>query len=264
MAMLSTRTPRPTVLPSLPALDLQTRYYSARTGGDFFDVIAINSYVVFLLTDIAGIRDRAHTIATEVQDTLHRRGAALFGAANINMTDAVATLAHDINQTILTSAGGVCFSPTFLACFDTSVGILAYVNAGGAPAVFRDRDGTRILGSVTMPLGLFTHLTYEPAVQAFEPGARLLLVTKGIVDAQRGRNHFGLERLGRILDGFGESSACDLAETVVQQVHQFRELPWYSLRNLPFIKPERVEDLTATVLQRAHLRSDGSTADLHG
>ncbi len=248
--MLSTRTPRPTVLPTLPALDLQTRYYSARTGGDFFDAIAIDSYAVFLLTDIAGTRDRAHTVAAEVQDTLQQRGAALFGAAKINMTDALATLAHDINQAILTSAGRACFSPTFLGCFDASTGILAYVNAGGVPAVFRDRDGTRILGSVTMPLGLFTHLTYEPAVQAFEPGARLLLVTKGIVEAQRGGDRFGVDRLSRMLDSSGEGSAYDLAESVVQEAHQLRKIPWYSLRNLPFARPERVEDLSAAVLQR--------------
>jgi serine phosphatase RsbU (regulator of sigma subunit) len=248
--MLSTRTPRPTILPPLPALDLQTRYYSARTGGDFFDAVVTHSRVIFLLTDIAGTSATAHTIAAEVQDTLHRRAPELFGASS-NLTDAIAALAHDINQTILATAHRVCFSPTFLACFDNALGILAYVNAGGLPAFFRDNEGTRILGNVTMPLGLFTHLTYEPAVQAFEPDARLLIVTKGIVDAQRGRTPFGTDRLTQILQSCTVGSAFDLAETVVQQSHQFRKRPWYSPQNLPFAKPPRIEDLTAAVLQRS-------------
>ena len=52
-----TRTPLPTALPPLKELDLHARYYSSRTGGDFFDAVATGPYVVFFLTDIAGTRD---------------------------------------------------------------------------------------------------------------------------------------------------------------------------------------------------------------
>ena len=248
--MNSARTPHPTALPPLHAADWQTRYYSARSGGDFSDAVVVGNSLIFLLTDIAGDRNRAHTIAAEVQEMLHRRSPALFGAPGANMTDALAALAHEINLAILSSADAVCFSPTFLACFDMSLALMAYINAGGAPAVFRDSDGTRLLGNVTMPLGLFSHLTFEPSVQAFEPGALLLLVTKGIVDSQHGRDRFGVDRVSRILQSFVPGSARDLAETVVQQAHRFRQRPWYSLPRLPFAKPERIEDLTATVLQR--------------
>ena len=248
--MNSARTPHPTALPPLHAADWQTRYYSTRSGGDFSDAVVVGNSLIFLLTDIAGDRNRAHIIAAEVQEILRRRGPALFGAPGANMTDALAALAHEINLAILSSAGAVCFSPTFLACFDMSLALMAYINAGGAPAVFRDSDGTRLLGNVTMPLGLFSHLTFEPSVQAFEPGALLLLVTKGIVDSQHGHEHFGVERVSRILQSFPGGPAIKLAEGVVQKAHRFRRRPWYSRLGLPFTKPERVEDLTATVLQR--------------
>ena len=170
-----TRTPLPTVLPPLDRLDLRACYHSARTGGDFFDAVAAGPYVVFLLTDIAGIRDEAHTIAAAIQDVFRHRAPQLFTTDVINMMDTLGTLANEINRTIYESAGGSRLAPTFLGCYNLSLGLLAYINSGGPAPIFRDNDGTRILGPVSMPLGLFTHLTFEPAIQAFEPGARMLL-----------------------------------------------------------------------------------------
>jgi serine phosphatase RsbU (regulator of sigma subunit) len=244
------RTPLPTTLPPLKGLDLHARYHSSRTGGDFFDAVAIGPHVVFLLTDIAGTRADAHTIAAAMQDVFRLRTPQLFGIDGINMMDTLSTLAHEINQAIYNAAGGSRLAPTFLGCFDLHLGLLAYINSGGQPAIFRDSDGTRILGHVTMPLGLFTHLTFEPAIQAFEPGARLLLVTKGILEARRGRDQFGLERVTSLLENLAPGSAFDLCGTTLRQAHEFRKSPWYSWERLPFANSEPVEDLTAVALLR--------------
>jgi serine phosphatase RsbU (regulator of sigma subunit) len=247
------RTPLPTALPSLTGLDLQARYDSKRTRGDFFDATVVGRHVVFLLTDIAGTRSDAHTIAAAAQDTFRLRAPQLFGIDSIdgiNIMDNLATLAHEINQTLISAAHGPRFAPTFLGCFDLPLGVLAYINAGGQPAIFRDADGTRILGHVTMPLGLFTHLTYEPAVQAFEPDARLLLVTKGIVEARNGKTHFGVERATGLLETLAPGTALDLCRTALEQAHDFRKQPWYSMTRLPFKKAEPLEDLTAVALVR--------------
>ena len=244
------RTPLPTALPPLKQLDMHARYYSSRTGGDFFDAVAAGPHVVFLLTDIAGTRDEAHTIASAAQDTFRLRVPQLFSANSINMTDTLATLAHEVNQAIYNAASGSRLAPTFLGCYNLPHGLLAYVNSGGQPAIFRDSDGTRILGHVTMPLGLFTHLTYEPAIQAFEPGARLLLVTKGILEAQRGREQFGVERVTAVLQNIPNGSAFDLCGVTLEDAHEFRKPPWYSPERLPFLKSEPAEDLTAVALVR--------------
>jgi serine phosphatase RsbU (regulator of sigma subunit) len=246
----SARTPLPTALPPFTGLDLHARYYSSRTGGDFFDAIGAGPHIVFLLTDIAGTRADAHTIAAAAQDIFRLRVPQLFSNEVINMMDTIATLAHEINQVIYNSSGGSRLAPTFLGCFNLPLGLLAYINSGGQPAIFRDSEGTRILGHVTMPLGLFTHLTYEPAIQAFEPGARLLLVTKGILEARRGRDQFGVERATSLLENLAPGSAFELCGTMLKQAHDFRKLPWYSPERLPFVKPERIEDLTAVSLVR--------------
>ena len=244
------RTPLPTALPPLQELDLHARYYSSRTGGDFFDAVAAGPHVIFLLTDIAGSRAEAHPIASAMQDIFRLRVPQLFTNAVINMMDTLGILAHEINQAIYEASGGSRLAPTFLGCYNLPLGLLAYINSGGQPAIFRDSDGTRVLGHVTMPLGLFTHLTFEPAIQAFEPGARLLLVTKGIFEAQRDRELFGVERATAVLQNIPNGSAFDLCGIVLEDAHEFRRLPWYSPERLPFVKSEPAEDLTAVALVR--------------
>jgi len=244
------RTPLPTALPPLQGLDLHARYYSSRTGGDFFDAVAAGPHVVFLLTDIAGSRADAHTIASAAQDVFRLRVPQLFTIEVINMMDTLGVLAHEINQAIYEAAGGSRLAPTFLGCYNVPLGVMAYINAGGPPAIFRDSDGTRVLGHVTMPLGLFTHLTFEPAIQAFEPNARMLLVTKGILEAQRGREQFGLERATAVLENIPDGSVSDLCNVTLEDANEFRKPPWYSKERLPFFKSEPAEDLTAVALVR--------------
>ena len=246
----SARTPLPTALPPLQELDLHARYYSSRTGGDFFDAVAAGPHVVFLLTDIAGARADAHTIASAAQDTFRLRVPQLFTTEVINMMDTLGILAHEINQSIYEASGGSRLAPTLLGCYNLPLGLLAYINSGGQPAIFRDSDGTRVLGHVTMPLGLFTHLTFEPAIQAFEPGARMLLVTKGILEAQRGREQFGIERATAVLQNIPNGSAFDLCGVTLEDANEFRKPPWYSPERLPFVKSPPAEDLTALALIR--------------
>ena len=244
------RTPLPTALPPIKELDLHARYYSARTGGDFFDAVAAGPHIVFLLTDIAGTRADAHTIASAAQDTFRLRVPQLFTTEVINMMDTLGILAHEINQAIYEASSGSRLAPTFLGSFNLPLGLLAYINSGGQPAIFRDSDGTRVLGHVTMPLGLFTHLTFEPAIQAFEPGARMLLVTKGILEAQRGREQFGVERATAVLQNIPNGSAFDLCGVTLEDANEFRKPPWYSPERLPFVKSQPAEDLTAVALVR--------------
>src|SRR5277367_3469175 len=114
---LSTRTPLPTALPQLTGIDLHARYFSSRTGGDFFDAVAAGPHVVFFLTDIAGTRDHAHTIAAAAQDAFRLRVPQLFTTEVINMMDTLGVLAIEVNQAIYESAGGSRLAPTFLGCY---------------------------------------------------------------------------------------------------------------------------------------------------
>lgn len=244
------RIPRRTELNQLPGLDLHAQYYSARAGGDFFDALVIGSRMLFLLTDIAGKTPEAHTIAAEVQDVFRQSASEIFSEADINLMDATTTLAHQINHKLISAANGVRFAPTFVGCFDLSLGVLAYINAGGQPAVFRDSDETRLLPNVSVPLGLFTHLTFEPSIQAFEPGAKLLIVTTGVVETDHLRTHFGVDRIIRFLQDSTSDSAREITRATLEAAHDFKKLPWYSIHRLRRRNKRREEDLTALAIVR--------------
>jgi hypothetical protein len=78
----------------------------------------------------------------------------------------------------------------------------------------------------------------------------MLLVTKGILEAQRGREQFGVERATAVLENIPNNSAFDLCGIVLEDAHEFRKPPWYSPQRLPFINSDPAEDLTAVALVR--------------
>ena len=243
------RTPRQTQIGELPGIELHAEYQSARTGGDFFDALVVGSRLLFLLTDIAGRRPETDTVAARVQDTFRKSSQEIFGTIDVNLMDSVAHLAHEINRSVIEAKGSVCFAPAFVGCFDLALDVMAYINAGGQPAVFRDRDGTRLLTNVSVTMGLFTHLVYEPSIQAFVPGARLLIVTKGVVESQRGRAQFGVERVVRIVEESAADSASDLCRSVLKAAADFQKPPRFGISKLGS-KRQRREDMTALAVTR--------------
>jgi hypothetical protein len=94
-------------------------------------------------------------------------------------------------------------------------------------------------------------------VLAFEPGAELLIVTKGVTECQHGRAHFGAERVLGLLQSSKADSAVEICRATLQATHDFRKLPWYSLDKLRHRRREVDEDLTALAMIRP---SNGAVA----
>jgi serine phosphatase RsbU (regulator of sigma subunit) len=242
--------PCPVHLTRLRGLDISARYHSDRCGGDFFDGAAIGFRLVFLLTDIAGPRSEAHAIAAETQVAFRQRALDLFGHPGANEADAISILAHDVNRSLMEAANGVRFAPTFLGCFNAALGILTYCNAGRVLAIFRDAKSARVLDRGGVPLGLFTHVTYEPAVLAFEPRDKLLLVTKGVTESRRGATEFGARRIERLLERSNGDSASEICDTVLREAYDFGNHPWSRLYDFLHSRTRRNEDLTAVAFVR--------------
>lgn len=244
-------TPLPVNVPQLEGLDLQAKSHSDGCGGDFFDVLAIGSRVVFLLTDIAGRPPQTHAIAVEVQNAFRTRAQELFEPPEANESEGIALLARDVNRSLIQAAGDARFAPAFLGCYNRTLGILTYHNAGHILAVFHDAVSARVLDPGGIPLGLFTHSTYEPAVLAFEPRARLLLVTKGITESRRGAAIFGSERVQRLLENSNTDSALEICEAVLREVDDFKAQSKSRVRRLLHPRKRRNrDDWTAVTLVR--------------
>jgi serine phosphatase RsbU (regulator of sigma subunit) len=238
------REPHPPELGLVDGLDIHAHYHVNRTGGDFFDAVRIGTRVAFLLSDIAGRRETTDPIAAATQDAFRAKATELFTAGDANLMEGTEMLVQTINMAIIHAAsGGICFAPTMLGCYDAQIGVLAYINAGGQTAMLRDSDGTRPLPNASLPLGLTTHMPYEASMQAFEPGARLLVVTKGVTLSMHGKVPFGPDRVREALAESKEESAAKHCHAVLQAAAEFQKKGWLN-RNAP------VEDMTALAMVR--------------
>lgn len=245
--------PQPVNLPQIESLDLKARYYSRRCGGDFFDAVALDSRVVFLLTDIAGRRPETHAIAVDVQNVFRTKAEDLFKHSGANESEGIALLAREVNRSLIEAAGGVRFAPAFLGCYNLTLNILTYHYAGHFLAIFHDTEKTRVLEPCGIPLGLFTHSTYEPAVLAFDRHAKLLLVTKGITKRRRGPTMFDDERIQILLENSATDSA-SICEAVLRAACDSGKHPRSRVYDLLHPRKQRYrDDLTAVALVR---RSD--------
>jgi serine phosphatase RsbU (regulator of sigma subunit) len=244
-------TPCPVDLPAIQGVDISAHYHSERCGGDFFDAQIVGARLVFLLTDIAGSRAEAHAIAAQAQTAFRQRAWELFEPVDANESDAIAALAHDVNRALMDAANGVRFAPTFLACFNVDLGILTYCNAGRVLAIFKDARSVQRLERGGVPLGLFTHVTYEPAILAFERGDRLMVVSKGVTGNRRGGAKFGFRRIERLLAQTNRETAARICDIVLKEAFQFGKRPLSRLYNILTPRTQRNrEDMTAVALIR--------------
>jgi serine phosphatase RsbU (regulator of sigma subunit) len=215
------RQPAPTLLPTLSTVGLAALYHRARMGGDFYDFAVTRcGRLVFLLLDIAGKRDEALDIAATVQERFRQRTPELFVSDEINQSDVLNDLAVHLNRAILKVAG-VRHAPGFLGCFDPELGTLSYANAGHTPALLRDAQGITRLEANGLPLGLFAHATYEPGFAVLQPGAALLVVSKGLVESRSRRKEFGLERVAEVLRANELRNPQELCASVLGAVETF-------------------------------------------
>lgn len=243
--------PLPVTLPQFEGLDLQARYHSARCAGDFFDGVAIDSRVVFLLMDIAGRRPETHAIAVDVQHAFRTRAQDLFQHSDANESEGIAVLVRDLNGSLIEAARGVRCAPAFLGCYNLALNVLTYHYAGHLLAAFRDAESARVLEPGGIPLGLFTHSTYEPAVLAFDRHSKLLLVTKGMTESRRGASTFEDERVRLLLESSTKDSASSICGAALQAAYDAGNHPWS--RVYDFLRPRKqrdCDDLTAVALVR--------------
>jgi phosphoserine phosphatase RsbU/P len=210
--------PVPTKLPSLSSAEIAVRYQGARIGGDFFDIACVRERMIFVLLDIAGKRDFAFHIAASVQNVFRSKVEELFDPEQVNEADALTHLVLAINRSILELTGTAHMSTGFAGCYREELGTLCYVNAGYPPALVRDSHGISELSASGLPLGLFMHATQDALMTVLEPGAVLLLFSRGLMEARSRRSEFGIERVKKILANEDSHDAEGLCNEVLNSV----------------------------------------------
>jgi serine phosphatase RsbU (regulator of sigma subunit) len=213
--------------PSAPAPELRDAKMAAashgpRIGGDLHDYIRVSpSRVLFALLDVAGRLDQNRPIVSAAQSAFQNCGHELLSKDDANEADAMIEVCVQMNRAILQAATRVCPCPAFAGCFNESLGTVCYVNAGHTPALLRDRTGITELGATGLPLGLFSHSAADASIVALEPGASLVLVSRGLVEANLKRKEFGLEQVKEILLKIPTPAAEEINANILGDVRQF-------------------------------------------
>jgi serine phosphatase RsbU (regulator of sigma subunit) len=209
-------------VPALRDAEIAAIYQGLRVAGDFYEFLrASPSRVLFGLFDIAGRREDTRDILIAAQKIFRTVASKLFAGEDINEPVAMIELSQQLNRTIL--GAGVRSCPAFIGCYNEDLGTVCYANAGHTPALLRDQTSITPLEATGLPLGLFSHTTRSASTCALTPGAVLLVVSRGIVDAECEGKEFGLEGTKRFLQFASASTAPQLCLTILQALEQFAD-----------------------------------------
>ncbi len=174
---------------------------------------------------VAGGRGDTREILVATQNAFRTSGLQLFAGEDFNEAEAIIELSHEINRTILQFAEGVRSCPAFLGCYNEDLGTVCYTNAGHTPGLLRDHTGITPLEATGLPLGLFSHATHSASTCALVPSAVLLIVSRGIVEAEFGGAEFGLEGVRESLQRATVKTAQELCLSILETALQFMQVP---------------------------------------
>lgn len=215
-------------VPRLSGADIAGVVRGSRVGGDFYHFLRANqNRVLFGLVDVAGSFAENHAIVDAARDTFHDAGTKKFADNDVNVADAMMEFCHELNQSVRQAAAGIRSCAAFVGCYSEDLGTVCYVNAGHTPGLLHYDSAVTELAATGLPLGLFAASTYDAPTVALPAGGSLVLVSRGVVEANRKGEEFGLQRVKQELGSSTSEQARVLAERILEKAQGFLgSNPW--------------------------------------
>jgi len=166
----------PTALPEIPGLQVAARYRPAtrgvEIGGDFYDLIRLDSGCAAAIGDVQGHNVTAAALMGQVRTAVHATAGA--------RPDEVLTRANKL----LTDLDAGLFTSCLYAHVDFATHRAVLATAGHPPPLLLDPEGqVTILDVPPGPLlGIEPDALYTPMETPLPPGSALLLYTDGLVE----------------------------------------------------------------------------------
>ena len=211
----------PAELPTIPGVDVAAVYRPGgrgeRVGGDFYDCFARGKREwAVVLGDVCGKGAEAAAHTALVRYTIR--------ASAMHATSPSAVLAL-VNDTLLRQDVDRFTSALYARLRPQVRGVDVTIAAAGHPLPLRvtdagDVDEVAARGRV---LGLFEERPARDHRVQLEPGDALVLFTDGVIDARRGRDRFGTERLAAFLRSARHRSAAELATSLRDAVDEYQD-----------------------------------------
>ena len=203
--------------PEVEGLEMATLYRAAAgamVGGDLYDIWVLpDGKVAVMVGDVAGkgvqaagttgmVRYLAEGLSAYEQDT--------------------GRLLDELSRLVTGRLGEAAFVTLFLAVIDRDADALTWTSAGHPPPLLVGADGSvTALEDPDPPLGFKMDEPYGRHVTPFPPGALLVLTTDGILDAMRGDEAFGEERLRKTILRVVTQPAVTIAQDVYAAARRF-------------------------------------------
>jgi len=204
----------PDALPTVPGLAIAGLYRAAagaQVGGDFYGVWTLpDGEVAVLVGDVSGKGVEAAGITAMVRYVTEGLTASESDPRRV---------VQMLNARILDRVPDGSFVTMVLVVIDLDRDALSWCSAGHVAPLLVSPTGVVTALEVTgPPCGVFADAGYACGRIHFEPGDSLFCFTDGVVEARRGDEEFGDERLGQTLrDSLGRPPR-DVARAVLSAV----------------------------------------------
>ncbi len=169
-----------------------TSYHYAPFGpvsGDYCDLIPFDGHLFFVLGDVSG----KGVAASMLMAQLHALFRSLTG-----MALPLGKMVAQANRVFCESALAGQYA-TLVCGVAKSNGEVEIHNAGHWPAMVVTRGGLVRIESTGLPLGMFPDFDFSATRLHLEPGDMMFLYTDGLLEAQRGDDEYGVERVTQLL-----------------------------------------------------------------
>lgn len=206
----------PPALPTIPGVELAARYHPAgsgtEVGGDFYDVFRTGGGTWGVaLGDVCGKGAEAATVTALVRYTVRAAAVAVPSPAG------ALELLHAAMLRAVADGGPDLFATVVLARLRPRAGrVHARLSLGGHPQPFvRRASGVVVrVGRPGSLLGTLPEVAVADSSCTLGPGDVMVLVTDGILEARRGRDLFGDERLAALLASLTDPKVEEVASAV--------------------------------------------------
>jgi sigma-B regulation protein RsbU (phosphoserine phosphatase) len=204
----------PSVLPSLPGVDIGAANFSSKqVGGDYYDAIPLDDHrLVVAIGDVSGKGTPASLLMANIQATIR---------ALVPLNLPLSELTGRVNDLMCPNTGGTRFVTFFWGCLDHHSRRFTYVNAGHNHPYLMRADGTvERLDKGGMILGVMeTQTPYEEAALDLHTGDLLVLFTDGVSEAMNAESQeYGEERLEEVIRKTGGWGAQGLIDAIHQDI----------------------------------------------
>ena len=210
----------PNRLPAIPMTEMASRYQPAgdgsEIGGDFFDIFALDAKTWgVVLGDVSGKGAEAAAVTALARYTLrtlaHPRHSPSHTLRLLNTRLLAAT--DDERHCTLVYA---------IARPEGQALRLTLSLAGHCPPlVLRATGVVQPVGRLGTALGLFDHPDLHDSSILLAPGDLLCAFTDGLLEARRGRDMFGTDRVEAILSRHGNRPVDELAAELLEAARSF-------------------------------------------